>query len=54
MPDLERDQLNLDIQAALETNLKSVTALPAFNWIDLLTKLVPILIDILKTHETPK
>lgn len=40
--------LNYEIQKALEAESKGAVALPAINWIDLLSKLIPILIQVLK------
>lgn len=45
--------LNYEIQKALEAESKGAVALPAINWIDLLSKLIPILIQVLKPAPAP-
>lgn len=62
MTENDRARLNNEIQQAIQTEYQCNIALPAINWfgapsinwIDILTKLAPIIIDILKTHSTPK
>lgn len=49
----ERARLNKEIQKVVETDHKGALALPAINWIDLISKLLPILIQVLQKTPTP-
>lgn len=52
MSEQERARLNLEIQKVVLADHKGALDLPAINWIELITKLVPILIQVLQKTST--